>query len=210
MCDNWRCESPPPPPSLPSRKRQRKDEDYFHSGNERINRIDNHIYFYSDVSTKNNLQFIKILRDTDHEQQIKMLKEEITEPVIHIHINSSGGSLLDGFSMASSVLSCKSHTIGYCEGKVASAATLPFVVCNERKMQRFCYVLIHQLSSSFWGTYESFKDEKVNLDNFMKQLQNLYSKYTNMPAKKITDIMKHDLFFDAKACLKYKIVDELC
>lgn len=177
---------------------------------ETIFRINNHLYFYDSVSKKNNLRFTILLRDIDNEQQIKLQHNQIELPTIHIHINSGGGSLLDGFSMASAVINCKSHTISYVEGIVASAASLPLVVSNERKIQQYCYVLIHQLSSSSWGTYENFKDEKNNLDNFMNQLSSLYLKYTKVPDKKLKNILKHDLYWDANTCLKYKIVDSIC
>ena len=178
--------------------------------NETISKKQNHLYFYDDVNTLNNLKFTKLLREIDNDQQVKVLNGEITEPTIHIHINSGGGNLLDGFSMASSVNNCKSHTICYCEGIVASAATLPLVICDERKMQQYCYILIHQLSSGFWGTYEKFSDEKTNLDNFMKQLTNIYSEYTDVPKRKLREILKHDLFWDYETCLKYNIVDSMC
>ena len=88
---------------------------------ETICKVDNHIYLYDDITTDSNLKFVKFLREVDSNQQIKFQRGEITEPTIHIHINSNGGSLTDGFSMASTILSCKSNTISYCEGMVASA-----------------------------------------------------------------------------------------
>lgn len=170
----------------------------------------NHIYFYDKVSTSNNLKFTKLIHDIDSKQQIQLLKGEITEPKIHIHINSYGGSLLDGFSMASTVIACKSKTIAYCEGMVASAATLPLVCCNERYIQKYCYILIHQLSSGFWGTYENFLDEQTNLDNLMKQLCDLYSEHTKVPKKHLKSILKHDLYWNAETCIKYNVVDGIC
>ncbi len=178
--------------------------------NDTIFKKGNHIYFYDDVNTLNNLKFTRFLRDIDREQQIKLIRGEITEPTIHIHINSPGGSLLDGFSMASSVIACKSKTIAYAEAIVASAATLPLVCCNDRYIQKYCYVLIHQLSSGFWGTYENFLDEQTNLDNLMEQLCELYKEHTEVPKKKLRGILKHDLYWDAKTCMKYKIVDGVC
>lgn len=177
---------------------------------ETICKVDNHIYLYDDITTDSNLKFVKFLREVDSNQQIKFQRGEITEPTIHIHINSNGGSLTDGFSMASTILSCKSNTISYCEGMVASAASLIMVVCNQRKIQRFCYVLIHQLSSNFWGTYQNFLDEQENLDNMMRKLTNLYTEFTSLPEKKIQKILKRDLFLDAETCIKYGLADDTC
>ena len=180
------------------------------NNNETIFKKGNHLYFYDDVTTLNNLKFTRLLRDLDREQQVQLLRGEITEPTIHIHINSPGGSLLDGFSMASSVLACKSKTVAYAEAIVASAATLPLVCCNERHIQKYCYVLIHQLSSGFWGTYENFLDEQTNLDNLMDQLCDLYHEHTKVPKKKLRGILKHDLYWNAETCIKYSVVDDMC
>ena len=40
-------------------------------------------------------------------------------------------------------------------------------------------------------------------------IKELYKSYTKLPAKKLDEILKHDLWFDAKTCLEYKLVDEI-
>ena len=169
----------------------------------------NHLYFYDEVSKKSALKFMRLLRQIDEEQQLKKMKGEIDTPTVHIHISSGGGSLLYGFSMASTVIAAKSQTITYGEAFIASAATLPLVVGKQRRMQPYCYVLIHQLSASCWGTYENFKDNQANLDNFMSQIVRLYLKYTKVPEAEIRDILKHDIYWDADKCVEYGITDEI-
>ena len=97
----------------------------------------------------------------------------------------------------------------YVDGFAASAATFLTVVGNERYMSRNSYMLIHQLSSNFWGTYANFEDEKKNLDLMMKRIKNIYKQYTDVPMKKIDEILKHDLLWDAETCLKYGMIDEI-
>ena len=181
----------------------------FGNHNETVFRRDNHLYFYDSVTGATCLKFTTLLREIDQEQQIKVVKDDVDIGKIHIHINSYGGSLLDGFSMASSVMSCKSHTISYVEGVCASAATLPFVCSNERNMQRYCYFLMHQLSSSHWGTHENFKDELQNQDEFMDQIKKIYVSHTNVNPDKLDKLLKHDLFWNAKKCKKYGIVTDI-
>jgi ATP-dependent protease ClpP protease subunit len=69
--------------------------------------------------------------------------------------------------------------------------------------------MIHQLSSNFWGTYSNFEDEKENLDLMMKTIKDVYKQYTKLPMKKLDEILKHDLMWDAKTCLGYGLVDEI-
>lgn len=182
----------------------------FGNKDESVFRKDNHLYFYDDVNNASCLRFTTLLREIDQDQQVKVAKGEIEMGKVHIHINSYGGSLLDGFSMASSVKACRSQTIGYIEGVCASAVTLPFVCCDVRKMQRFCYFLMHQLSSAHWGTHESFKDEMVNQDEFMKQIKDIYEKYTTVNPEKLDKILSRDLFWNVKKCKKNGIIDEIC
>ena len=70
-------------------------------------------------------------------------------------------------------------------------------------------MLIHQLSSFFWGKYEEFKDEKQNLDKIMEMIKKVYAEYTKIPTKKLEEILKHDLWLDADQCLEYGLVDEI-
>ena len=76
-------------------------------------------------------------------------------------------------------------------------------------MSRNSYMLVHQLSSNFWGTYANFEDEKKNLDLMMTTIKNVYKEYTKLPMKKLDEILKHDLMWDAQTCLDYGMIDEI-
>ena len=76
-------------------------------------------------------------------------------------------------------------------------------------MTRNSFMLIHQLSTGFWGKYEEFEDEKKNLDLMMKMIKNVYREYTKIPEKKLNEILKRDLMLDANTCLKWRLVDEI-
>ena len=70
-------------------------------------------------------------------------------------------------------------------------------------------MLIHQLSSQFWGKYSELEDQKQNLDLMMDTIRNTYKEYTKVPTEQIDEILKHDLFWDAETCLEYGLVDEI-
>jgi ATP-dependent protease ClpP protease subunit len=60
-----------------------------------------------------------------------------------------------------------------------------------------------------WGKYSDFIDEMSNLDKLMSIIKKVYLEHTEIPANKLNEILKHDLYFDAKECKKYKLVDEI-
>ena len=130
-------------------------------------------------------------------------------PTIKIYINSGGGSVVSGISSMDTILRAKVPVHTYVDGFAASAATFMSVVGNYRFMSRNSYMLIHQLSTQFWGTYSNFEDEKKNLDLMMITIKNVYKKYTKVPLKELNTILKHDLLWDAEKCLEYGLIDEI-
>ena len=70
-------------------------------------------------------------------------------------------------------------------------------------------MLIHQLSSGMWGKYEELKDDMKKSEILMKRIREIYEERTKIPAKKLNEILKHDLWWDAETCLKYGLVDEI-
>ena len=133
----------------------------------------------------------------------------ILPPSIKVFINSGGGSIVSGIASMDTMLRCKVPVDTYVDGSSASAATFLTVVGKKRYMSRNSYMLVHQLSSNFWGTYANFEDEKKNLDLMMTTIKNVYKEYTKLPMKKLDEILKHDLMWDAQTCLDYGMIDEI-
>ena len=76
----------------------------------------------------------------------------------------------------------------YVDGFAASAATFMSVVGDHRFMSRNSYMLVHQLSTSFWGTYANFEDEKQNVDMMKKKIKKDYKEYTLRSIENLKDI----------------------
>ena len=53
------------------------------------------------------------------------------------------------------------------------------------------------------------KDSMKNNQLLMDTIKDMYSERTKIPKKKLVDILKHDLWWDAKTCLEYGLVDEV-
>jgi ATP-dependent protease ClpP protease subunit len=70
-------------------------------------------------------------------------------------------------------------------------------------------MLIHQLSSEFWGKMSEITDEYKNLTNVMDKITKMYKKYSKLTPKKLEKLLKHDLWLDAKKSIKYGLADEI-
>jgi ATP-dependent protease ClpP protease subunit len=95
------------------------------------------------------------------------------------------------------------------DGCAASAATLMSVVAKKRLMREHSFMLIHQLSSISWGKFEELKDEMTNNELLMRTITDIYTQYTRIPKKKLKEMLKRDLWWDAKTCLEYGLIDDI-
>ena len=170
---------------------------------------ENKIYYYAGVSRESSVELNKKIGELESKSLTLSKTLGILPPSIKLFINSGGGSIVSGIASMDTILRTQVPVYTYVDGFSASAATFLTVVGEKRFMSRNSYMLIHQLSSNFWGTYSNFEDEKENLDLMMKTIKDIYKKYTKLPMKKLDEILKHDLMWDAQTCLKYGIIDEI-
>jgi len=182
---------------------------------ERSSPFDNHlqgnkIYFYTDVDPDSVLNLNKQIDDLT--KQMKMIQFTYnlpTPPNIELHICSDGG---DVFSSVAAIDKIKNNVVPihtYCEGMVASAATLISSVGHKRCITKNSCMLIHQVSSELWGNYTQFKDEVKNLELVMELIRSVYINHTKFNDKELEDLLNHDLYLDAKKCFQYGLVDEV-
>lgn len=175
-----------------------------------VTTVENHIYFYQDVSPKSVMELgiaIKTL-----EQQIINLATNLglsQVPPIHLHINSGGGCAFSGLAAASHILESQIPVFTYVEGSAASAATIMSCVGAKRHITEHSFMLIHQISTGVWGTYENLKDEKESMDALMEMLNSIYLKHTSMKKKQLKQLLKRDLWINPQMCLDFGLVDEV-
>ena len=170
---------------------------------------ENKIYYYANVNRESASELNKKIGELESKSLTLGHNLDIDPPTLKVLINSGGGSITAGISSMDTILRCKVPVHTYVDGFCASAATFLSVVGNYRFMSRNSYMLIHQLSTNFWGKYSEFEDEKQNLDLMMTTIKNVYKEYTKVPMKKIDEILKHDLMWDAETCKSLGLIDEI-
>lgn len=201
----------------PSRKRRKLNNklksncsDNQDSDEEEIVEVfDNNIYFYTDVTTKSSFLLIKELKKLDMKLQTEKLRNNLENVHINLHIHTYGGDLYGAFAVIDIIRTLKTPVHSYIEGISASAGTIISVVCEKRYMYKNAFMLIHQLSSGMWGKYADLEDEMTNCQEFMKVIKDIYKKHTNVNKRKLDDILKHDLWWNANTCLENGLVDEI-
>lgn len=180
------------------------------SDNNRVESSNNTIYFYSEVSRPHILTLNKSISNL----QINLTNRAFTlcneDPgSIYLRINSYGGSVFAGFAAVDYIKGSSVPVCTIIEGCAASAATIMSVVGAHRQIREHSFMLIHQLSSGMWGKYSELQDDMKNSELLMKTIKNIYTEHTKIPKAQLAKMLRHDLWWDAKTCLKYGLVDEI-
>ena len=183
------------------------------SGSSRKDRVEssnNTIFYYSEVDRGQILTLNKYLKNLE----VNLINRSIAlgseqNANINLHINSYGGSVFAGFAALDYIKKSKVPVHTFIDGCAASAATMMSVVGAHRSMHEHAFMLIHQLSAGSWGKYEELKDDMKNNELLMKKIKEIYKEHTKIPKTQLNNILKHDLWWDAKTCLKYGLVDDI-
>jgi ATP-dependent Clp endopeptidase proteolytic subunit ClpP len=185
-----------------------KNEEDESSSEESVKSNTNNLYFYADVDTSTCMELNKHLRELDKRLRKVDIDYDVT-PRIKLRLNTYGGEIMAAFSSVDTIRDIKTPVDTYIEGCVASAGTLISGVGARRYMYKNAHLLIHQMSSGFYGKYSEFEDEIYNVTNMMKMLKDFYKEYTKLPMKKLDEILKRDIWLNANECLEYGIIDEI-
>ena len=72
-------------------------------------------------------------------------------------------------------------------------------------MGKNAYLLIHQISTEFWGNFQELRNEMKTTNKMMKMLKKMYLSKTEIPERKFKRLMKKDIYLTPEKCIKYKI-----
>jgi ATP-dependent protease ClpP protease subunit len=170
----------------------------------RVNGCD--IYYYGHIDRENALNFI----DEFKKLEVDLLKKSIElpgyNPMIRVHIHSDGGCVFSGLNIMDVLKSSRINVVTIAEGTCCSAATFILLGGNRKLMNKHSFVLIHQLSTGFFGNYHELRDEMKTCKKIMNTIKSIYTSETKIPKEKMTEFMKKDVYLGYEECLKYEIV----
>lgn len=169
---------------------------------------ENKIYFYAEVNEKSILALNRELARLDTDMQVVKLKLGVL-PVIELHINSPGGSLISGLAATDYISKCKTPVHTYVDGSAMSAATLMSIAGTRRLIHKNSFMLVHQLSSVLYGKFSECEDEMENQKLLMRTIKKIYLEKTKLNETELEALLKRDIYLDAETCLKHGLVDEI-
>jgi ATP-dependent protease ClpP protease subunit len=175
-----------------------------------ISHQDCQIQFYSDIDDSTINTLIKIIKEKTFMCQGVQCQFGLPEPpAIHLHIQSYGGSVFSGIAAMEHIRNNPVPIYTYVDGCAMSAGTFLSCVGTKRFMYKESIILIHQLSTQFYGKFSEMEDEIQNCKLLMGKIRNVYKQYTKFDDKTLNSLLKKDLYLEANDCIKWGLVDEI-
>ena len=173
--------------------------DFEIKDSQKVKSNNNQIWLYDQISDqslyilKTSLGNINQLYDLMKIQYSGMLT---FEPIIHLHIASNGGCCFSGLHMYDIIKNNKYPIYTYVDGFIASAATFPFLGGTKRFMSDNAFIMIHQLSAWFVGTFQNLKDQYQSSTKIMNKFKQIYIKELNITNEQLEQLLKRDLWLN--------------
>lgn len=189
----------------------RSNEDYEKGD---VSVLHDHIYFYSSIHASSALTVNKLLQETSMRlapTAFSSMQEVGTPSPIWLHINSYGGEVFSAFAIADTIerIAQIVPVVTIVEGCAASGASFMSIAGTKRLMRKNAYMLIHELNDSAWGRHSDMLDHMESNINLMKTIKEYYKEKTKIPSKELDKILERDVWWNAKKCLKYGLVDAI-
>jgi ATP-dependent protease ClpP protease subunit len=171
----------------------------------------NHIYFNDDINDTTSFNLCKELRIVKN-RMITMMNTYESPDIkipIYLHLTTNGGSIFSALKIIDCINSLKYPVYSIIEGYVASAGTLISISCEKRYIMENAYMLIHQLSSEFWGKMAEIEDEFSNLKKLTEHIEKMYIDKTKIKKKELEKMLKKDINLNSKESITKGLVDEV-
>lgn len=139
-------------------------------------------------------------------QDIAELDKKAT--TIHIYINSSGGSVDQGLSVVSAILSAKAYIHAHVDGIAASMAAVITVAADKVTMQDYAKLMIHDPFFTGKGSDKLSARDKKCLDAITDTLRTILSR-RGCDKDKVAQLMKDETWFDAEGAKASGLVDNV-
>lgn len=138
-------------------------------------------------------------------QQIKGLNVDR----IHVHIDSYGGSVSEGWAIYNTLLQHPAEVVTYADGFVASAALYPFLAGDQRVASTVSAFYFHEVMTCAEGYAKDLR-AAAEMAEFMTDVGiNAFTERAGMSAEQVRDLMAEETWMSAWTALEQGLVTEV-
>ena len=116
---------------------------------------------------------------------------------IELHINSPGGSVIEGIAIGSVIENFSGKVTAVVQGGALSIASYIVAKCDYVVMAKDAWLMIHNPMTALQGDSVQFRKTADQMDNFGKQLVEAYATRSGLGADDITKMMDEETWINA-------------
>lgn len=140
--------------------------------------------------------FVRALADTDAD-------------VIHLRINSPGGSVFGARAMETALRQNRAHVVAHIDGLAASAASFIAMAGDEIEIAEGGFLMIHKAWSLAMGNADEMRHEADLLDKIDDTLANTYAAKTGIDRADIADMLAAETWFTGAEAVERGFADRI-
>lgn len=140
---------------------------------------------------------------------VKALHGLADKEVIHIRINSPGGSVFAARAIEQAIREHPAKIIAHVDGYAASAASFIAVACDEVEMSAGGFFMIHKAWMCSCGNSDDFIQATAFLEKVDTSLIDTYAAETGQKAEDIAAWMQAETWFSAQEAVEYGFADRI-
>lgn len=128
---------------------------------------------------------------------------------IHLHIDSLGGSVPEGWGMYNALMEHPAKVVTYADGFVASAALYPFLAGDERIANSVSAFYFHEAGTSAEGYAEDLRKAADQVELITGIGINAFVERTGQTRETIAQLMKDETWMTAERALEMGLATSL-
>lgn len=119
-----------------------------------------------------------------------------------VHFNSVGGVVTEGMAMYNALRAYKGRKVGLVEGLAASIASVVLMACDEIRVAKGAYVMIHNPSGGVKGGAEDMRKAADTLESMRSELLDIYEARTGIERKKLEKMLDAETYLTAEEAVE--------
>lgn len=131
----------------------------------------------------------------------------ITSDVIHLRINSPGGSVKDALAIMNTLRAHPAHVHSHIDGFACSAASIVMLGGDEITVEPGGEVMTHNASTEVSGEGKTLRQYATWLDRQSQNVAELYAQRTGMTTEEWLDLMDAETWFYGREAVDIKLAD---
>lgn len=140
-------------------------------------------------------------------------REQLTQArgakTLRVHFNSPGGVVTEGMAIYNALRAHSAKKIGIVEGLAASIASVILMGCDEIKIAKGAFIMIHNPHVVLQGGADDLRKGAEDLDKMRGEILDAYEARTGIERGKLEKLVDEETYFTAEEAVKEGIADSI-